>query len=61
MLVIKISNIWSHLILPKFKDFKVCILRRKNLHPKVKGPSNTKNNKDLSLSLNKNQINIKQK
>jgi hypothetical protein len=24
-------------------------------------PSNTKNNKDLSLSLNKNQINIKQK
>jgi hypothetical protein len=24
-------------------------------------PSNTKNNKDLSLSLNKNQINIKKK
>ena len=37
MLVIKTSNIWNHLILPKFKDFKVCILRWKNLHPKVKG------------------------
>jgi hypothetical protein len=37
MLVIKISNIWSHLILPKFKDFKVCILRWKTLHQRGKG------------------------
>jgi hypothetical protein len=26
-----------------------------------RAPSNTKNNKDLSLSINKNQINIKKK